>query len=214
MYATAYWTLNQGENALKAFLPLCRKYVCYTDNADSAADANFSTPGWNGMLKENFSPAFDRAVQRATAEFNDDITRDGSKNDELASVISKYFNEEIRKTTGSNLDLFCGSGSSVWDDVHKNFSCAGVRFTIDQQIQPTNGTLKKQNDDAAALAANEANAQKEIDSAKRRYGVNSYGYWLGQQDTIKVCKESGATCIVNLGGGNGPVVNVPQPSTP
>ncbi len=204
------WTLNESDAAMRDFYKLCYKYQCYTTDADKAGDANFSTPGWNGMLGENHSEAINTVGADVAAQYTDaEILFSRDKLAEFADKMAAAFTAEIRKRTGSNQDLFCGSGNSVWlDNDHKNFKCTSVRFdtirveSVDPQVT----------EDAVKLA--QAQAQKALNeelfnAAKAKYGDET-NFWLGLQDTIEKCQASKeTTCVINIGGGS---VAVPTPA--
>jgi hypothetical protein len=196
------WELNQDPTILKTeFAPLCLKYDCWSSD-DNSGDANYSTPGWNGMLGENMGPAIDQAVLEASAKFDDTLWKnhDPAEYKKLADEISKVFSKYAQATTGYADDLFCGSGStSGWDDPDNpgaksnKFKCGQVRFTVNdvqnadksQQDQVGNVNAKDQK-----IAANE----DRLAIAAALYGKDA-SFWLGVQDSFKAC-PAGATCVL------------------
>lgn len=203
IWTSTFWTLNQSDAAMRSFYNLCFKYGCYTDNAEKAGDANFSTPGWNGMLGENFGGAIDQsAVQVLAADFDSDITNDPTQWVELGNKLSVEFMKQIRARTGNSQDLFCGSGNSGWKDPNKpgegEFTCTNVRITV-EKVEATDASNRQIDTQAAAL-------EQRIANAKKLYG-EQWAYWLGVQDAIDKCKQAPQVhCVINIGGNN---VSVP-----
>jgi len=204
--STAFWTLNQSDQALKDFYSVCFKYTCFS-TGDQGGDVNFSTAGWNGMLSENFGPAVDSAARRATFEVDDSVwqTHDPAQYQALADKMSSYFGDAIRARFGFSEDLFCGSGNSGWPDPSKpgvgTYVCSPVRFTV-EDVEPLKTTT-----DSGTAAQGGLNAIA-LANAKQKYG-DSAGYWLGLLDSIAACKDSGSTCIFNIGSPSGlPTVNL------
>lgn len=216
VYWSAYWTLNQDEDTLRKFYELCHKYECYSTDSSSGA-ANFSTPGWNGMLGENFGTAGDQALFAALSKFDDAIWEDHSAElyEQLGTEVSNLFAEKVRVKTGYELDLFCGSGNSGWPDPKKpnegQFNCTNVRFVIDRVESADPKLQEQQNEQTAAEKAMEANAQK-LAAAQAIYGDYA-PYWLGLQDTLARCNEQ-TTCVINIGEpGSIPVVGIDPTAT-
>lgn len=220
VYTSAYWTLNQSDDAMRKFWELCYKYTCASSDS-SAGAANFSTPGWNGMLGENFGPTIDQVILEATAEIDDAVWQkhDPKLYDELSKRMSELFAGKMRARTGYDVDLFCGSGNSGWTNPNKpgegEFTCTNVRFVVDVVDAADAGVVEQANEQTQTqleLAAN----QQRYDAAVKLYG-DLAAYWLGLQDTIKLCNESGsATCVINIPSPNGgddstpPVVVAPS----
>lgn len=195
VWSNAYWTLNQTEPALKAFYNVCYKYTCYsTDN--SAGAANYSTPGWNGMLGENFGPSVDEVVLSAAAQVTDDVWRQQASDlrDQMATAMSNGFAAAMQKKFGINEDIFCGSGNSGWDEAHKNFNCTQVRFEVTRvdRYVPSSQEAASTPESQQKLNADRLNAAKAL------YG-DSAGYWLGVQDSIAACNAKGAQCQIYVG---------------
>jgi hypothetical protein len=207
--STTAWTLNQSTNAMINFWTFCFKYTC-ASSKDTAGTANFSTPGWNGMLGENFNPTIDASIQEAAKQFGDELWQDHDRHvfDKLSKAASNIFKDRVRQLNGYSTDLFCGSGNSQWDSKRKNFTCSAVRIIIND-VQAADASLQQTaSKETQAEQDKKANA-KRLDAAKELYGDDASG-WLGLQDTIEKCKAAGSTCIINLGGSNvSPAVPVP-----
>lgn len=207
--STALWTLNQSDQALRDFYTVCFKYSCFDDN-DQGGTANFSTPGWNGMLSENFGPSVDVAAGVAAFVVEDAVwqTHDPKEYQALADKMSAAFNDAVRARFGFQENLFCGSGNSGWPDPNKpgegEFYCSPVRFIV-EDVQ-----VFKQAGDSGTAAQGQLNAIT-LANAKAKYG-DAAGFWLGLIDSIEACKGSGATCIFNVGNASGaPTINLPAP---
>jgi hypothetical protein len=210
VWSSSYWTLNQTPHILKnQFGPLCFKFTCHSTEA-TGGDANFSTKGWNGMLGEHHGSSVDTVAVEHVASFDDALWRPGSpdmaKNQKaLGDLMSNSFAAAMATTTGSDTQLFCGSGNSGWKDPGKpgegTFTCSNVRIKIDKVV-PVD---KKLLDSVTALANNAA----RLNAAKEVYG-DAASFWLGLQDTIEKCAPP-KTCVFNIGGAGVPAVNVPQP---
>lgn len=211
VWASTTWTLNKTKKAMTAFLPVCEKYRCYTDSADQAGNANFSTPGWNGMLGETMSQAANAAMVRAAAEFGPDLHDNQALWPKLSAVFSKYFFEEARNFTGSPEDFFCAPGLQKVNDngTDAEGPCEPPKWTITGVESNDPRITQSLNDAVIANSASQLNDTR-LREAKKLYGEYAY-YFLGLQDTIEKCKEAGSTCIINLGGGNTPTVAVPKP---
>jgi hypothetical protein len=212
----AFWTPNQDRDALGKFYEFCFKYKCASDKPESG-DVNFSTPGWNGMLAENFAGAMDSAALEAASQIGDDIWRLHKSDlyDELAKKMSDIFATKIRATTGYNVDLFCGSGNSGWanEDKHEGFNCTNVRFQIDS-VDVVDAGLASNADAATKAAQDKQTNANRLAAAQAAYGDQA-AYWLGLQDTLEKCQAQQTTCILNLGSGtSAPVVGVPTTTKP
>lgn len=200
---TAYWTLNQTRSVLQnEFAPLCLKYNCWSGDSRSG-DANFSTPGWNGMLAENFGPSIDRTVVEVSSEFEDALwsNQDAELRKKFETRLSKEFAANVQATTGYTDDLFCGSGNSGWSDPNRpgrgKYNCTSVRFVI-TSVEPSDKTLRDQTTKVNAKQAQKNANRDELDIAKAKYG-DTASYWLGVQDALGAC-NAGSTCVVNIGG--------------
>ncbi len=209
---TAYWTLNQNEDALRNFFNVCFKFTC-ADSQDIGGSANFSTDGWNGMLSETISPVLDRLAREAAKYVDDSIwsTHDLSQNEAMETYMSTNFADEFRKVVGYPQNLLCGSGNSQWPNPDKpgegEFQCSDVRIVVD-------GVRRVQTDTDESADGAKAINELRLENAQALYGPNA-GHWLGLIDAIAQCKDSGSTCVFNIGGGTSTSVPIPSvASTP
>lgn len=209
IFTSSYWTLNQDQAALTKFWDVCSKYICYS-NEPKAGGANFSEPGWNGMLGENFGPSVDEAAFNETAKFDDEIWQKHTPAlyKKLGLFMSDAFSEAVRTKTGYNSDLFCGSGNSVWtgDPGDSTFTCRNVRIEVND-VEPFDAKLGDTTDAGTQAQQDRSVNVKKLQAAKELYGAQA-GYWLGLQETIAKCKAQ-VTCIVNIGGSGTAGVSVP-----
>lgn len=208
----AYWTLNRTKSVLmNQFWDVCAKYNCASKSA-TGGPANFSEPGWNGMLGEVFLPALTQAVRESVYQFNDDIWKksDPAEWKRLADLVSSKFGPDLMRQTGYDVAIFCGSGTvSFWPNPNKvgvgEFHCGQVRMDVTyvSLAPPVAG-------DSSGVAANniKLNALK-LEAAKAMYGDQA-GYWLGLQDTISECKDAKVACVINVGSGGATAVPVPS----
>jgi len=204
--SSTYWTPSEGK--LDLFYALCAKYGCAKSD-QAGGEANFSTPGWNGMLGENLGPSIERSIQRAILTIGDNAlwqNHDRELADQVSKLASSYFPGEIRKTTGVNADLFCGSGNSRWanEAEHTGWYCSPVRIVVDR-VDTADPNAQANANEQAAIAQQKIANQARVAQAKILYG-NGANFWLGLQDVCAKAKN----CIVNVGGGSVGVV----PSTP
>ena len=194
--ATAYWQLNQSDEAMRLFYPLCEKYPCWNDT-NASGNVNYSSAGWNGMLGENFAPAMEIATQIGAYQIDDSILTDPSQKEALATLMSDNFNDVARMPTGYDVDLFCGSGNSGWVDEENRgpsgqFICSQVRFVINSVIPDTTGES----------ATNSGFLEEqELQRAIRLYGETNARCWLAIQKTVNACTDSTGTCIFNFSDG-------------
>jgi hypothetical protein len=155
---SAFWALNQKEAALREWFPFCQKYACANgspkgDRNQSAS--NFSSPGWNAMLRENFPYAIDRAVGRAALKFGPNLWEDRSQWQDFGDEVGKDFMQEIHSATGSDYNWFCASGG----DLKK--VCRPVRFTI-ENIDPADASLRALKEGAASASNKTASELAQI----------------------------------------------------
>lgn len=200
VWSDSYWTLNQTRELLeKTFYSACYKYTCFSTDKTSGA-ANFSTPGWNGMLAENFGPTIDDIALRAVAEMEDSVfsPQNATQREALGRKMSELFNASMQKKFGNKEDIFCGSGNSTWIAKDKNpydrFECTQVRIDIPRVYRyvPTNNEAASNPESQAKLNA------ERLRLAQALYG-DAAGTWLGYQDTIQKCKDAGVPCNLYLG---------------
>lgn len=204
---TAYFTTNENTDAIKAFLPFCEKYNCFSpkDNTNNTQLDKSSSSGWNNMLAENFPNAIKRSTQEAMLQFPTNIWNDTSQWPKVADAIQADFSQQILTQTESTVHFFCGQGASAT-------TCPPVRFSI-ESIQPTdpkirqiyNQQVEQQQEQELAVQQGKTNAAV-LAAAKQEYGSLA-NYFLGLQDTIAKCQNN-AQCIVSIGGTTQPSVNV------
>jgi hypothetical protein len=202
-----YWTLNQTDEALKAFLPFCEKYTCFS-SADTGGSARYSSPGWNGMLAENFAPALERALVQVLPKYDGNLPNEQSDWPKLAQDLSTQFMSQIKISDGSDaLDFFCSSGS-------KEGTCDPVTIQVDH-VEFANQQAQDLYNQSSTLDAEKALAdkQKAVNDAQHRALTGKYGpytyYFQGLQDTIAKCHDSGQNCTIILGNGGSPQIQVP-----
>lgn len=204
--ARALWTLNQTDTAMRSFYTVCHKYLCASPQ-DVTGDANFSTPGWNGMLAENMGPALDTAARKAAINVDDSIwqRQNPDQYQALSDAMSAVFADVMRANLGFPMDLFCGSGNSAWSDPSRpgegEFVCHPVRIVVDDVQR---GSIQADESAEGILAIN----KQRLENAQALYGTDA-SYWLGVQDTIDRCKEAGTHCVISVGGGSGQAVAIP-----
>lgn len=224
VYLRIDWTLNQNradnDAILKRFFEFCFKYHCASNSADDAAAANFSTPGWNGMLRETTDPAIRRAVQRAAGAVPEDTWAVASNWHILAEKASALFTEEYLKTTGGGT-FYC---SALKDPSQ---TCEAPPFSIDlitpvdEQIVALRDQQARTRQDAANKAAETAQREAQL-AAERTYQEKQAelyklpGYVADRDharrlEEIAACKAAGATCVISISGGaaGAPAVVVP-----
>lgn len=207
IFWSSFWTLNQNEEALRAFVPFCEKYNCYASEDEVSGEENFATAGWNGMLAENWGPSADRAFARAVTEFGPNLWNNRSEWPALAEKVSEFMVEELRTATGSDVPFFCGPGGNTRESIDQ---CAPPRFVVDS-VQTVDGRAEAQQQATANVAGESGLNVTRRAEAERLYGSQA-DYWLGLQDALQKCKDSGQQCTVVVGGGAG--VNVTPGTTP
>ena len=203
-YLRMFWTLNQSNDALKAFQPFCEKYGCYTRNGDKVTgNANYSSPGWNGMLRENHSLVIDKVFAEAINTFPPSIWKTQADWPKVAEKMSELFDKEMRASDGANVDFFCGSWFRSGD---RTETCTPVRFVIDS-IAPQDDQVANIDQQTALAQSQKALNDAQANATAKRYGPLA-NYFNGLQDTIKACKDAGQSCTIVIG--NLPTgVNVP-----
>jgi hypothetical protein len=223
---SAFWTPNQDPTAERDFYVLCNKYQCYTTDATAAGSVAYSTPGWNGMLGENFGPAVQTAVTIALAGgkvsnaagqdqtltgYDSDVVKNTQNWPTVARDISSAFMDQVRSAIGTQNDIFCGSGTSYWPDRNKpgvgQFKCSQVRFRIDK-IEKTDAAARAIDDQTAEIASERAqlNQQKQLNTdkttlANERYGKYA-GWFNGLQDAQQRCIDhpDKLQCVFDFSG--------------
>jgi len=203
-----FFTLNENKDALKEFWSaLCRKYQCASTHADNGdqSSSRFSTSGWLSLLRENFTPALQRAAREATSDFGPNLwQQQGQANwPKLATEISNKFMKEIQAPTNSKYNFFCATGSNFTEN-----KCNPVGITI-QSVQPADSSVKNIYNQGIAQDQQQSLNAKRVAQAQQLYGDN-WAYFLGLQDTIAKC-HGNAQCIVSIGGGVAPAITVPTP---
>lgn len=213
VYASAYWTLNQGKDELKEFIKFQKKYNALASDMSGSGNVYSSTPGWNDMLLENFSPTMDSVARQAIQNviknppmsedethqviINDNIwkTQDTEQWKALANEMSNLFADNIAKRVGTDLDLFCGSNKSTgWTDPSTSmagkpgnkFECAPVIIEV-TYVQPANSQV-----DTGSQSIIDSNQQR-YDAAYKLYGDQT-ACWLGIQDAINACTGNSTPC--------------------
>lgn len=200
---SAYWTPNRGSAAVEDFITLCAKYNCASQDLNgNDGDTNFSSPGWNGMLRENLYPALQRSAASVLPTISDEIwiQDDAGLKKDASDAISFAFADELAKTTGASEPLFCGSGSTGNSD---DFECADVRIVVDKVVAANSG-LQTQTDEQLAK-------QRQIDlennTAEARIALSDrlYGPLAAQ---IRACEDrKEAICVI---GGQSVQVSIPR----
>jgi hypothetical protein len=197
-YLRSYFTLNQSDDALRAFLPFCEKYGCYETDPDKVTGgSNYSTDGWNGMLRENYSLVIDKVFRDAVADFPPTVWQTQGEWPKIAEKMSASFAKEMQKATGSTENFFCGTWNK---DQDRTENCTPVRFEIDS-IRPEDERVESIQQQTAL-----AEQEKALNDAKAKATATRYGplsnYFNGLQDTIAACKEAGQSCTIVIGGSN------------
>jgi hypothetical protein len=188
---SAYWTLNENPDVLNPdFYNLCEKYTCWSEKSISN-NANYASPGWNGMLGENMGESIDRTMRRVTPEFSDAIWQKGSQKeyDELGEKLSAGFDADVREATGYSKDLFCGSGNSGWKEPDHpgkgEFICTNVRFIVDEVVNADHSRQLQANETNGLQSEVEDN-EKELQAARAKYGPLAE-FFLGMDDYAEHC---------------------------
>lgn len=204
---TAHFTLNQSDDILKNFLPVCEKYNCFNEsghNGSSGSDANYASPGWKGFLSENLKYAMTIATQQAAHDFKNDLWADSSQWPALGAAVGKNLKAALRAQIPTDFDFLCGAGGT-------ESKCPDITVTV-EQVDPADQSIRdlynQQVTQAQQQQLAEAQAKTnraQLDAARQKYGAGA-GAVLGQLDVISACKASGAQCVVTIGGGTG--VNV------
>lgn len=184
VWTSVYFTANQNDAAIKAFLPFCFKYGCADtspqDSSDIEDSAHSSSPGWEKMLLENMGPAIDRASQTAVQQFGPNLWQSQGDWDKLSSLIAGSLNKELTVETGSATPFFCGDDST-------ETNCLPMTVVVNNVTPSDPSVVTNYNKEVAAEQAAAANAAR-VAQAKLLYGPYS-GYFLGIQDSSQLCPK-------------------------
>jgi hypothetical protein len=205
VYSTMPFQLNQNTEVLKEwFAKLCLKYGCAEtspqENSDNADKLKSSDPGWNEMLREQVGPAIDRAFQEVMenpankGKFGPNTWTLGGWPD-LDKAVSAQFPTALQETSGLKINWLCSTGSD-----EKTCGVPQIHFTA---MAPTSPTIEQQYDQQVAAEQAAAVNAKRLEAARKIYGGEA-NYWLGLQDTIRLCQQSGKTCTLYVGKPNTP----------
>lgn len=197
-----YFAPNENTTAMKNFIGFCLKYGCAesSQQLDNSVQTNphFSTPGWEGMLTENFPFALQRAATAVIKQFGPDLWTDTSQWVQLGDKIAAQLNAQLNAETESSIPFFCGSGST-------QSSCTQMTVVVNS-VTPSDPAVEQLYNQQ--IAAEQAAA---VNIARLRAAENLYGpyaqYFLGLQDLAGECK----TCTIYVGAPAGVPVNGPVP---
>ncbi|MBB3752404.1 hypothetical protein FHT44_004916 [Mycolicibacterium sp. BK634] len=190
--ASAYWMPNLQESVLRQFITLCQKYNCANDNLDGNSNAsNFASPGWNGMLAENFHPAFQRAAAAVLPTIDDSAWQSANQDErnKLAAGMSDRFLTELQTVTGFTAPLFCSSGST---GSKTSFDCGNIRIVVDY-VAAADNSLQQQTDEnikrQREIEMQRQAAQARIDLTNQLYGPD-----LGA--VVRACQDVQSSCVI------------------
>lgn len=222
------WKLNQSrandDAILKQFFTFCHKFACYSEGADDAAKANFSTPGWNGMLRESMNGAIDRAIIAAAGTLPSNLWEQPSEWAKLGKAAEALFHAEVTKTTGGH-QFYC----SALVDTEQ--ACPPPAFSIDRVDAPAEIVALRNNqtrirqeslNKQAEIAERQAVLEKEREFQRQQAELYKMPGYIKDREhehrlaEIQACKAAGATCVISLGGQSGdqPVVVAPSTASP
>jgi cell wall assembly regulator SMI1 len=200
VYSRAPFQLRQDDTSLKAwFRALCLKYGCASQkaqqNSDNANKTRSSDPGWRNLLAEQFGPALDRAFQNVMedpqyANKFGPTTWTAQGWPELDKALTAALPNAMRQTSGFNLQWVCAPTA---DD--KVCNPPQVHVTA---IQPTSKQIEDQYDQQVAAENAQAVNKARLDAATKIYGAQA-SYWLGLQDTMRLCQSLGKQCTFYVG---------------
>jgi hypothetical protein len=217
VWSDTFWTLNQDDDVMKKFYAFCRKYACSSRDASGGEDNNnFSTNGWNGMLKENHSSVLDAAVNIAAQKFPPGLWHQKELWPDFGKAIAIAWMTEMHANTGTPMNYFCGTWVQTNPDDPTKGDCTPVTIKI-REIDPPPGVLQAYNasiqaqaDSANRIAENqrktaEVAAQKELaDAQARLFKIPGYQEQLNHQyrmDEIKACGDAHLVVCGNSGTG-------------
>jgi hypothetical protein len=190
IWSSVYFTANQNEDVMKAFLPFCLKYGCATNDAQTDASisssAHSSSPGWENMLLENMGPAIDRASETAAVQFGPDLWRTQSDWDQLGADIAADLNAQLDTETGSNVPFFCGDAST-------ESKCLPMTVVVSSVTPQDPAVVTAYNQEVAAEQSAAANTAR-LAQAKLLYGPYA-NYALMLQDEAADCPK----CSIVIG---------------
>lgn len=198
---TAHFTLNQSDDVLKAFLPVCEKYNCFNEsghNGSSGSDSNYSSAGWKGFLSENLKYAMVNATQQAAHDARTNLWQDSSQWPGFGAAVGSHLKAALKSQIPSAYDFLCGAGGD-------ESKCPDISVTVesvdplDQSIRDLYNQQVTQTQQQALANAQAKTNKAQLDAAKQKYGAGAGGV-LGQLDIIAACKASGATCVITVGG--------------
>lgn len=200
VYSRMTMQLAQDHGTIKTwFKALCLKYGCASQDAQedssNAGKDRSSDPGWRNMLAEQVGPAIDRAFQMVMEDptykgkFGPNMwTEQGWP--ELDAAITKAFPAALVATTGFNLQWLCAPSANP-----KVCNSPAIHVTA---IQPTSPQIEQQYEQQVA-----AENAKKVNQARLEAGQKIYGpqasYWLGLQDTMRLCQSLGKSCTFYVG---------------
>lgn len=200
VYSRLPFQLRQDDASLKTwFSSLCLKYGCagnesQKDSANSIK-ARSSDPGWNNMLEEQVGPALDRAFQdvmedpQYKGKFGPD-TWTLQTWPELDKALTAAFPQALVETSGLNLQWLCAPSTSTQ-------TCKPPRIHV-TAIQPTSPQIEQQYEQQVAAENAKAVNKARLDAATKLYGPQA-SYWLGLQDTMRLCQSLGKQCTFYVG---------------
>jgi hypothetical protein len=227
MYASVYWMVNQDPNAMKEFYKFGSKFAAFDPSEDKTGNENFSTTGWNGMLREYFPLTLLSTAEQAIfninnnydsltgepMEFSIKITDELWKNQDrrekkaLGDEKSRLYKADMAKRAVSSTDMFCGSTNSSWADPNplnagqpgNTFNCGPVGIEVGRVSR------SEVQDDTGSQSLIDAN-QAEWLAAYELYHEQT-DCWLGIQRTAEICAQSGSSCIITIDAGSCNIYN-------
>jgi len=184
VWTSVYWTPNQADAAMRAFMPFCLKYGCASSSTQTDASvaslAHSSTAGWNNMLDENMGPAIDQATQAVIGQFGPSLWTDHASWAQLASLIAQNMNAELARETGSSIPFFCGDSST-------RSKCAPMTVVV-TNVTPADPAVQQEYDQQIAAENALASNQARLRAAQELYGPYAQ-YFLGLMDTSQQCRS-------------------------
>lgn len=204
IWTSVYFTPNQNNAALDAFLPFMMKYGAATndatDDASISSSAHSSSPGWENMLNENMGPAIDRASLAAAAQFGPELWRTQSDWGKLADDIAAQLNAQLETATGSSIPYFCADsekpapGAVLGGSGYTDYTCPQLRVVVGNVTPEDHAVVTLYNEQVVAEQSSAANAAR-LRQAQQLYGNADAGYFLGLQDLANECPK----CVIYVG---------------